>query len=384
MLKDEEKDFMKRKAAILITTLMMLTFAAGCSGPADTGKTDSQEPAAEEMENETEEESIVNDDTVVEYRTFEYDRIKLDVPSSWKQKPVEAYKDGNYRVVFDISNDEKENFSIFLNLDPSIDDLCDEKFFANNVPMNVYILESEWVADYRYKAYHNLVEFTRESTAFGMVRDSRYFLFDGDTKYVSLSLCCTPENMEYYSDIYDHVCESLDMEGLISEYGPALGDEPKEADVESEGENKDQKSQADTFVSVGAPTPLGGFMDFRKTDFMVTIPDNKPSAYLPDMTEGSVHFSARDHEMESCEATILYESDSKAIHQIKVLAPDETTLRSDKFRELIATIIFKMGITDMEDAAQMVDSAYEAEEPIVVNETYLHMNTTGVGFMVKY
>ena len=125
-------------------------------------------------------------------------------------------------------------------------------------------------------------------------------------------------------------------------------------------------------------------MDFRKTDFMVTIPDNKPSAYLPDMTEGSVHFSARDHEMESCEATILYESDSKAIHQIKVLAPDETTLRSDKFRELIATIIFKMGITDMENAAQMVDSAYEAEEPIVVNETYLHMNTTGVGFMVKY
>lgn len=143
MLKDEEKDLIKRKAAIIITTLMMLTFAVGCSGPADTGKTDSHEPAAEGMENETEEESIVNDDTVVEYHTFEYDRIKLDVPLSWKQKPVEAYKDGNYRVVFDISNDEKENFSIFLNLDPSIDDLCDEKFFTNIVPMNVYILESE-------------------------------------------------------------------------------------------------------------------------------------------------------------------------------------------------------------------------------------------------
>lgn len=141
---------------------------------------------------------------------------------------------------------------------------------------------------------------------------------------------------------------------------------------------------AETFESSGTLKVLPGFLDFRKTNFTVTIPDNKESLIIPGMTEGSVSFSDRDKEIPSCDATILYETATKSIHQITVVSPDDVTLDSRKFKELISTIIVQMGIADMEEASKMVESAYDSEEPIVENNTYLHLNRIGHGFMIKY
>lgn len=141
---------------------------------------------------------------------------------------------------------------------------------------------------------------------------------------------------------------------------------------------------AETFESSATLKVLPGFLDFRKTNFTVTIPDNKESLIIPGMTEGSVSFSDRDKEIPSCDATILYETATKSIHQITVISPDDATLDSGKFKELISTIIVQMGISDMEEASKMVESAYDSEEPMVANNTYLHLNRNGQGFMIKY
>lgn len=139
------------------------------------------------------------------------------------------------------------------------------------------------------------------------------------------------------------------------------------------------------FEGVGAPRKLGAFLDFRKTDFTVTLPENEESPSLPEMTIGKVSFSDRNKEIQSCSAEILYETNSKTIFQITVYAPDAVTLDSARFQRLFSTIIQKMGIVEDEATAiAMVTAVYESEEPIVMNDTYLHLNRTGNGFMIKY
>lgn len=193
---------------------------------------------------------------------------------------------------------------------------------------------------------------------------------------------------EFTTDTSDIVVD----ESIIAESDIAV-DEPiieiesqntkEESIVNSENEILDDNT-AETFESSGALKVLPGFLDFRKTNFTVTIPDNKESLIIPGMTEGSVSFSDRDKEIPSCDATILYETATKSIHQIIVISPDDATLDSGKFKELISTIIVQMGISDMEEASKMVESAYDSEEPMVVNNTYLHLNRIGHGFMIKY
>ena len=188
-------------------------------------------------------------------------------------------------------------------------------------------------------------------------------------------------------DASDIVVESTIAESDVAVDEPIIEIESQntkdESIVNTENEILDNNT-AETFESRGALKVLPGFLDFRKTNFTVTIPDNKESLIIPGMTEGSVSFSDRDKEIPSCDATILYETATKSIHQITVISPDDSTLDSGKFKELISTIIVQMGIANMEEASKMVESAYDSEEPMVVNNTYLHLNRIGHGFMIKY
>ena len=387
----------KRSLALFTVLLMSISTITGCSSAQDnnneqvevetedsleeTDKTQEEDTGAE-ADNSVD-EMIEDKEPEIEYKTLEYGGVKVDIPSTWKEEPANEFSDGNFSISIDIPAIEREDMGLFLCINK--DEILDEAYFDKQVPKNINMISSGWENISKYKVYHNLVEFTKDSTGYGFVKDFYFFLFADDTKYLCVDFLYLPENAEAYTEIFNHILESVDMEELINEYGPAL---EMGSDDEATGDDQNveaKEAQADTFVSQGAPKVLFGFMDFRGTGFTVTIPENKQSFSMPDMTEGSVSFSDETHEIQPCDATILYETEGKKIHQILVLAPDAETVESERFKELISTIIVQMGITDFEEASEMVDSAYEVGEPIVENNTYLQMNNTlDHGFLIKY
>lgn len=390
----------KRSLALFAVLLMSISTITGCSSTQESNneqvEVETEKPQEEtdkkqekdtdsEVDNSGDEE-IEDQKPEIEYKTFEFGSVKLEVPSTWSENPINEYDENHFSTSLDITIDPYHYQGMLLSYHGEGEEVFDEAYYLKQVPnKDTNIVSYKWENFKKYKAYHIFLEFTEDSGHDGIVEDFYFFPIANDTKYLSVAFAYLEENAEAYTEIFNHILESVDMEELINEYGPALETESDD-EAADDGQNVEaKKEQADTFVSSGAPKALAGFLDFRGTGFTVTIPENKQSFSMPDMTEGSVSFSDETHEIQSCDATILYETEGKAIHQILVLAPDAGTVESDRFKELISTIIVQMGITDFEEASEMVDSAYEVGEPIVENNTYLQMNNTlDHGFLIKY
>ncbi len=385
----------KRSLALFTVLLMSISTITGCSSAQESNseqvevetedsieETDKKQDEAtdSEVDNPVDEE-IEDQRPEIEYKTFEFGGVKLEVPSTWSELPVEEGDGENFGKTYYITEDPFQG--MVLSYDGEVEKVLDEAFYLKQVPKFCKLISSGWENFNGYKAYHGFMEFPEDSNGFVIFEDYYYFPIANDTKYLYVAFGYLDK--EYYVDITNHILESLDMEELINEHGQALETESDDEATDDDQNVEAKEAQADTFVSQGAPKVLFGFMDFRGTGFTVTIPENKQSFSMPDMTEGSVSFSDETHEIQSCDATILYETEGKAIHQILVLAPDAETVESERFKELISTIIVQMGITDFEEASEMVDSAYEVGEPIVENNTYLQMNNTlDHGFLIKY
>ena len=187
-------------------------------------------------------------------------------------------------------------------------------------------------------------------------------------------------NLSADSEINEELLESMELITPSSNSKELNAAEETECETENETEIDPL-----SFEPIGAPNRPFTFYDFRETNFSVTIPKNEEGPFYSTVNTSYVSFSDHDKEIPSCEAKIYTDKKTGLITSITVYSPDEATLKADKFKELFRTIIIKLGITDSEETAQeMVDAAYEAEEPIVLNNTFLHLNTIGNGFMIQY
>lgn len=144
-------------------------------------------------------------------------------------------------------------------------------------------------------------------------------------------------------------------------------------------ETYEQSSEIDNTESTNAFEPVGtvhtgSFLDFRKTDFSITIP-KKDEDSIPGTVIYTAQISGRNGELPSTKIVYYAYADNGLIYRVEIYAADQATMEATQFLGAMKTILLKLKVVSAdEDAQEIIDEIYANGGVSKINDTYYEVD----------